>query len=269
MRPFLRFASVVGAVTVGAIAAAPALAAAPLAQAGANAVTVSVAGNAQGTGDVTATNDGTGEQKTGETAPSRSPCPEEGFFSGGVAAQEATATADGGTGRSAACAGIAGDGGSIVNIGESKCLSPGDQITGSLASFDPGCADRHRARPRSPPELEDPLAPVLRPPVTAAIDEAPRGTPEDQFGEMGLVSAVKAISGQCTAGPGRRRGSANIVDGAIRVSGGGQDITLLRAPGQPAAEHPPGHRPEQGAHHRDHRAAHQPEQLRSTVRARP
>ena len=49
MRPFLRFASVVGAIAVGAIAAAPALAAAPLAQAGANAVTVSVAGNAQGT----------------------------------------------------------------------------------------------------------------------------------------------------------------------------------------------------------------------------
>ena len=27
---------------------------------------------------------------------------------------------------------------SVVTIGESKCLSPGDQITGSFATFDAG-----------------------------------------------------------------------------------------------------------------------------------
>jgi hypothetical protein len=229
MRSFLRFASVVGVLTVGAIAVAPAAAAAPLAQAGANAVTVSIAGNAQGTGNVTATHDGTSEQKTGETSP-QIPAPGGDFFTGGVAAQEATAAADEGTGRSAACAGIAGDGGSIVNIGESRCLSPGDQITGSLASFDPSALIGTVLEP-APPELEDSLAPVLTP-LTAAIDEALAAT-DEQFGDMGLVSAVKAISGHCTAGPGGAAGSAQIVDGVIRASGGGQDITLLELPVNP------------------------------------
>lgn len=232
MRAYLRFASVVGVVTVSAIAVAPAIAAAPLSQAGANAVTVAVAGNEQGTGNVTATNDGTGEQKTGETAPSI-PVPGGGFFAGGVAAQEATASAEGGTGRSAACAGIAGDGGTIVNIGESKCLSPGDQITGSLASLSAGALIDTALAP-FPAEITGPLAPLVGglDQVTTAVDDALADT-KDQFGEMGLVSAAKAISGQCTAGPGGAEGSANIVDGAIRISGGGQNITLLQLPVNP------------------------------------
>ena len=57
MRSYLRFASVVGALTVSAIAVAPAVAAAPLSQAGANAVTSEVADNEQGTGHATATNE--------------------------------------------------------------------------------------------------------------------------------------------------------------------------------------------------------------------
>ncbi len=208
MRSYLRFASVIGAVTLSAIAVAPAIAAAPVSQAGANAVTVAVAGNAQGTGDVTATNDGTTEKKTGESAP-QVPVPGGGFFTGGVAAQEATATAPNGAGHSAACAGLAGDGGSVVNIGESKCLSPGNQITGSLATFDPGALIDTALAPL-PPELTGPLAPLTGGLDSAndAIADALSAT-EDQFGEMGLVSSVKVISGQCTAGPGGAEGSAH------------------------------------------------------------
>ena len=54
-----------------------------------------------------------------------------------------------------------------------------------------------------------------------------------QFDDMGLVSALKVLSAHCTAGPGTASGSAHIVDGAIRVSGGGQDITLLDLPVDP------------------------------------
>ena len=162
MRAYLRFASVVGVVTVSAIAVAPA-----------DRRRTAVAGRRQcrhrrrrrqraGHRDVTATNDGTGEQKTGETAPSI-PAPGEDFFSGGVAAQEATATAEGGTGRSAACAGIAGDGGTIVNIGESKCLAPGDQITGSLASLSAGALIDTALAP-FPAEIDRPPGPRGRRP---------------------------------------------------------------------------------------------------------
>ena len=68
MRPTVRFVSVIGAATMSVIAVAPAMAAAPVSQAGANAVTLTVAGNGQGTGDVIAKNDGSKETKTGDTA---------------------------------------------------------------------------------------------------------------------------------------------------------------------------------------------------------
>jgi hypothetical protein len=119
MRLYLRFAAVVGVVTMGAIAAAPAMAAAPISQAGANAVTVAIAGNKQGTGNTTATNDGSGEQKTGDATPPISILQGQSLFQGGVLAQEATAGSDG---HSAACAGLGGNGGSVINIGGSRCL---------------------------------------------------------------------------------------------------------------------------------------------------
>src|SRR4051812_21771480 len=109
MRPFLRFSAVLGAATLSAIAIAPAMAATDN-QAGANAVTLKIADqDGQGTGLATATYENGQETKTGETKP---PFPNPGdqtFVTGGVLAQEATAK----PGFSAACAGLAGDGGSV------------------------------------------------------------------------------------------------------------------------------------------------------------
>jgi hypothetical protein len=229
MRSHLRFAAVIGAVTVSVIAVAPAMAAAPISQSGANAITVAVAGNEQGTGNVTATNDGSGEKKTGDAAPPVAG-PGGNVLSAGVLAQEARATADDGAGHSAACAGLAGDGGSVVNIGNSSCLTPGNQVTSSLATFDPGALISTALAPL-PAALTGPLTPVTAQ-LTAGLNQALTAT-KTQFGDMGLVSAVKVISGQCTAGPGSAQGSAHIVDGSIRVSGGGQNITLLNLPVNP------------------------------------
>ncbi len=54
-----------------------------------------------------------------------------------------------------------------------------------------------------------------------------------------------------------------------RSAAAGQDITLLKLPVNPPPEHPPGHRPEPGAHHRHRRAAHQPERLVRRSRRSP
>src|SRR6478672_8794063 len=135
-RSHLRLASVVGAIVLSGVAMAPALAATNLSSAGANALTVSVAGNENGTGNVTATNDGSGEKKTGDSAPPVSILKGQKLLNVGVLAQEATATAAGGTGRSAACAGIAGNGGSVAQIGDSSCLNPGEPIGLSLTNLD-------------------------------------------------------------------------------------------------------------------------------------
>src|ERR1700712_1526814 len=91
MRSHLRFASVIGAATLSVVAVAPAMAAAPVSQSGANAANLSIAGNANGSGNVTATNDGSSEKKTGDAAPPISLLKGQSLFNGGVLAQEATA----------------------------------------------------------------------------------------------------------------------------------------------------------------------------------
>ena len=133
MRSYLRFASVIGAVTLGAIAAAPAMAATDN-QAGANAVFISIAGNGQGTGNVTASNPTARRPPAGNSQPAFPDPTGQKFITGGVLAQEATGRRPG---FSAACAGLAGDGGSVLNIGDSSCLQPGNLVTGSFGSFDP------------------------------------------------------------------------------------------------------------------------------------
>ncbi|MET0998348.1 MAG: hypothetical protein ABWX73_06515 [Marmoricola sp.] len=230
IRSHLRLASVAGAIVLSGVAMAPALGATNLSSAGANALTISVAGNENGTGNVTATNDGSGEKKTGDTEAPISDSGAQDFLSAGVLAQEATARATNGTGTSAACAGLAGDGGSVVNLGGSECLKPTNQVNGSLGSFDPSTLLPTVLGPL-PSELTGPLSTVTDQ-LSAALAQA-RAATDAQFGDMGLTAGVKVIEGRCTASPGQAQGSARIVDGKVAITGGGQTITLLNLPVNP------------------------------------
>ncbi len=215
MRSYLRLASAVGAATLSVIAAAPALAAAPVSQAGANAVTLSIAGNAQGSGDATAKHDGTTETKTGQETPPLSVLDGQQLITTGVLAQEATARADG---TSAACAGLAGDGGSVVNIGGSSCLEPGDQLSATLGNLDltglvivdPGGA----LGALSP--VEEALLESVLPAVTGAINTAVNEA-RAQFGDLGLVAGLGAVEGRCTAELGSASGDATLADVQVKV----------------------------------------------------
>ena len=138
MRPTARFAAVIGAATLSVIAVAPAMAAAPVSQAGANAVTLSVAGNGQGSGDVIAKNDGSKETKTGDTAPPISVLGGQQLLNAGVLAQEATARSNG---TSAACAGLAGNGGSVAQVGELQLPQPRDSSQWHARQSGPQQAD--------------------------------------------------------------------------------------------------------------------------------
>ena len=131
-RTSTRLLAASGAVVLTALAASPATAAAVTSRADANAATVSIAGNGQGTGTVEATYDGQ-ESVTGETAPPAAPFSQQ-FVDLGVLTQQATA----GNGTSAACAGVAGSGGGVVQIGDGSCLTPGDTVNGSLSDIDLG-----------------------------------------------------------------------------------------------------------------------------------
>jgi hypothetical protein len=230
VRSHLRFASVIGAVTLGAVAIAPAMAAAPISQAGANAVTVSLAGNGQGTGNVTATNDGSGEKKTGDATPPLSVLQGQSLFQGGALAQEATARANG---HSAACAGLAGDGGSMLNVGGSSCLKPGDEVHATLSSLD--LSQLVVADPASAlAPINDPLQQALGSltPLTDAINEG-LAAAQEQVGDLGLVAGIGAVEGRCTATADGVDGSAHLVGASVRLRAPGQDVTLLDFPVDP------------------------------------
>ncbi len=232
MRMHLRLASALGAATLSTLAAAPAMAAAPVSQAGANAVTVTLNGNEQGTGDVTATNDGSGEQKTGDTTPPISTLQGQSLFNGGVLAQEASATAPNGTGHSAACAGLAGNGGSVAQIGSSRCLNPGDPVGLDFGNLD--LSDTVVIDPDSPAGQADaanaPLQQVLAQ-VSGPLADAVAGTP---LASSGLGGSLGVVEASCTSGPNSATGNANIADSKLTLDVAGQEVVLANLPAHPA-----------------------------------
>jgi hypothetical protein len=231
MRPHLRLAAVVGAAALSTVAVAPAAAAAPLAQSGANAITVSVAGNEQGSGNVTAKNDGSGEQKTGDTAPPISVLKGQDLIKAGVLAQEASATVTDRSGRSAACAGIAGNGGSVAQVGDSRCLDPGQPLGLAFGNLD--LSDTLVVDPESAlgplAEANAPLQQVLGQ-ITGPLADAIADTP---LAPSGLGGTLGAIEGSCVSENGRATGDANIVDTRLTLNVAGQEVVLANLPANP------------------------------------
>ncbi|KQT89336.1 hypothetical protein ASG49_16285 [Marmoricola sp. Leaf446] len=219
-----------GAVVLTALAAAPATAATVVSRADANALTVSIAGNGQGTGTAGATYDGQ-ESRTGETQPSPSPFSQD-FVDLGVLTQQATA----GDGFSAACAGVAGAGGGIVQIGDGSCLTPGDTVTGSLSSVD--LAGLGLEPPEQLP-LPDGLGALLdtlgdgRGQLDGILRDA-LGQVDEAVGPLGLTLRFDAIEGRCRVDGGSPSGTASLANAALVLSGGGRDVKVVDIPANPA-----------------------------------
>ena len=135
-RNITRIGALGAAVALTALGIAPAMAAEVASQASASAITIGIAGNAQDSGRVTATNDGENETVEGETNPPISVLTSQDVLNLGVLAQDATATVEGEDGVSAACAGVAGDGGAVAEVGDSDCITPGQPIGVDIANLD-------------------------------------------------------------------------------------------------------------------------------------
>lgn len=100
----------------------------------ANAVTLSILGESGDSGTVLATNDGTGEEKTGEEQPALTVLGGQDLIGAGILIQDAVAR-DNAT--SAACAGVTGDEGAVANIGEAdRCISEEDNVSLDLDEVD-------------------------------------------------------------------------------------------------------------------------------------
>lgn len=234
MRHARRLGALAGAAILALMTTAPAVAATTIAQSSASALTIAVAGNAQGSGTVTATHDGDTESVKGETSPPVGVLANQGLLNVGVLAQEATAGISDGGGTSAACAGVAGEGGSVAQIGDSSCLVPGQPIGLSIANLDLSrLVVFHEDSALAPLNAAtDPVIERAVGPLTSQLS----ANVAQQLGNGGIFGgALGAVEARCTSSVGAgATGSATIVDGAIRAEFGGESVDLLDFPVHPA-----------------------------------
>ena len=215
------------------MAMGPALAADIVSRSSANALTIAIAGNGQGSGTVTATHDGKHESVKGETDPPVHLLGGQQLLSAGVLAQEATASADDGAGSSAACAGIAGQGGSVAQIGDSSCLRPGQPIGLTFANLDlSNLVVFDENTPLAPlnqatnPAIEQAVGPLTQQ-ISQAVTQ--------QAGNGGIFGgSLGAVESRCTSTADGAGGTTTIVDGRIGAGFGGQSVDLLDFPVHPA-----------------------------------
>lgn len=228
LRRRVRWGTTLATTGLALLAAGPALAAGYVSQAGANAAELSIAGNTNGTGVAAATNDGTTETRTGQTAPTPPMLDNQRSVSAGVAAQEARA---GRTGTSAACAGLAGPGGTVVRIGDTACLTPGDQL--GLSATD---LDLNQALDVAPESALEPLAqanPGLQAVLGDIAEPLAQAVRETPLGPSRLGGTTRSIHASCAAGRTSASGGAHLVDSNLTMNVAGQEVVLADLPADP------------------------------------
>lgn len=229
-RVLARLGAVPAAATVFLLGIGPAFAAPPVAQSSATALSGSVAGNGTDSGTLTAVHDGTDETKTGAASPPIAVLGNQQLLNAGVLAQEATADVDDqGRGTAAACAGVAGNGGSVAQVGDSRCLEPGAPIGLSIANLDlTGAVLFDPESALAPLGQLQPVMDQVLGPVTNAVSEglAP-------LGETGIGGTLGVVEATCTAGPDGVDGTANIVDSTIGLTLAGTAVDVVNLPVNP------------------------------------
>lgn len=224
----LRGAAVLTAAAVLTVSAGPALAADPVAQASATGLRLSLGGTPTDSGTYTVTNDGQKETTSGTDEPAISALGGQSFIQAGTLAQKADTEIRGKDGYSEACAGLAGDGATLVEVAEGGCLEPGENL-----ALNAGNADLTGVRilgDQFPQELQDALAPVLDP-LLAGLTDALTAVLEGGGIELGLD--LGAIQSRCTAVPGSAEGDTDITDASLFATLGGTRIDLVELPTNP------------------------------------
>ncbi|WP_372736148.1 hypothetical protein [Nocardioides sp.] len=221
-----------GAVTALCLAqAGPALAATVVAQANATGLELTIGGSTNNTGTFTATHDGTTGKTSGNNQPLITALGGQSFIQAGTLAQDAVATVEGKKGVSAACAGLAGDGATLVEAGDGECLSGGDNLnltaatldfsdltlvqSGLLAGIDPVIA-----------QLMEALSPVFSG-LQGALQQALTALDGEVVLDLGAVQST------CEADPDSATGDAGVANSGAYVSIGGQKLTLVDLPAKP------------------------------------
>ena len=239
-RRLLRSGAVIGAVTVSALAVAPAFGAAATSQATAQSLQLSIGGQSAVSQKITATNDGTTETRTNtSTVPTIADVlTGNNVLGAGVAPQDAHANNDG---TSYACAGLAGTGGGIAYVGHSSCdVKKGEPLTLGLGTINLDLVTLLGTQGALTGPLHDALLPLtdqLGGALDGVVAQLRDGLANTPLGQIRLDGALSVVEATCTANPDAANGDAEILDTSgdrkipIRVtipngSGGTQTLNL-------------------------------------------
>lgn len=215
--------AVVGAATLFGLATGPALAAGPVAQAEARALTITLAGQAADTGSYRSSHDGDRETTEGSNTPQLGLLGGQQLIQAGTLAQDARTNADS---ISRACAGLAGEGATVVGVGdEISCFAAGDTVRLSLGSLDlrdlePITGDQ------LPEEITGPLGQLtgaLDPLLDALNDAAEQAGAED----AGIFLEADAIESRCRAEADTASGTSLLENARIVGRFDETEVTLL------------------------------------------
>jgi hypothetical protein len=209
-RRVMRFGAIIGAVTVSALAVAPAFGAAATSQSTAQSIDLSIGGNSVVSQKITAKNDGTTETRNDtSTVPTLADLLIGNNAVGvGVAPQDAHANADG---TSYACAGLAGTGGGIAYVGHSSCdVDEGQPLTLNLGKLDLDLVHTFGDKGKITSALT-PLNQVTGP-LNDIFTQLVDGIKDTPLGSIALEGALSTIEADCTANPDAAKGGAEIVD---------------------------------------------------------
>jgi hypothetical protein len=218
-RRVLQFGAIIGAVTVSALAVAPAFAAAATSQSTAQSLQLSIGGNSAISQKITASNDGTTESRNNaSTVPLLADLIKgNNVLGAGVAPQDAHANGDG---TSYACAGIAGSAsGGVVTVGDEKCTIDGAKLTLGLGHINLDLAHLLGSEGAVSGPVGKALAPLtdqLGPAFDGVVKQLSDGLAPTPLGQISLTGALSAVAASCTANPDAAAGDAQILDTAGR-----------------------------------------------------
>jgi hypothetical protein len=211
-RPFARSGAVLAAASLTLLATGPAFAADPVARASATALEIGVAGQGTDTGGYTASNDGSGETTSGNNAPALPVLAGQRMTNLGTLAQDAATRVTGQDGSSAACAGVAGEGATLAQVGDgTSCLTGGQTLTVDAAHAD---FSDVRVLPADITQgLDSTISGIVAGAVGPAVDQV-----LGALGDPTLGIDLGAVQATCAGDPTSAQGSATIADAAAYLS---------------------------------------------------
>ncbi|MCR6033279.1 hypothetical protein GGQ22_17815 [Nocardioides sp. zg-579] len=233
-RTAARIAAAATASSLVLLTGTPAVAAdAPVAQASATALRLTIAGTPADSGTFTVTHDGERQRSEGSDSPALSVLGGQDFVQAGTLAQKARTRVEDGRGASAACSGLAGDGAVLLEVDEGSCLRPGDNLELTAGNLDLSNLQILRSDFLAgfDQQLQDALAPVLDP-LLAGLQAVLEQVLD--AADAALVLDLGAVQSFCVARPGEVSGGSTLAGAGASLRLAGQEVTLLDLPADPA-----------------------------------